>query len=411
LRLPARQTIALVVPSFPRGSETFIVNKFTGLLDRGVDVKIVCGSSDPAEWDRFPHLDRERLVKRVLVNPRASPKWIVPLLFPYVFLRTFLRQPAGVIRYLRAAAPRFGWSLFKRFYLDAHFIAEQPRLIHFEFGTLARDRTYLGEVIDARMLVSFRGYDANFSGLDDPDYYREVWEHADAFHFLGEDLRKRALSRGCPADTPFSLIAPAIDTQRFQPRNPDVLNSLNESRPLRLLSVGRLEWKKGYEYALQAVAELVGQGLAVEYRIVGGGSYSQALGFCRHDLGLDEHVVFLGSVPSEGVREQMHWADILVHAAVSEGFCNAVIEAQAMGLPVVSSNAGGLPENVEDGVTGFVVPRRNPKAMAEKLALLANDLTMRQRMGEAGRVRAVEHFDLRNQTEKFAQLYNELLGG
>ena len=84
---------------------------------------------------------------------------------------------------------------------------------------------------------------------------------------------------------------------------------------------------------------------------------------------------------------------------IEEGFCNAVIEAQAMELPVVTSDAGGLPENVEDGVTGFVVPRRNPAALADKLALLARDPALRRRLGCAGRARATARFDLDRQAE------------
>jgi colanic acid/amylovoran biosynthesis glycosyltransferase len=101
-------------------------------------------------------------------------------------------------------------------------------------------------------------------------------------------------------------------------------------------------------------------------------------------------------------------ADIMVHAAVEEGFCNAVIEAQAMELPVVTSDAGGLPENVEDGVTGFVVPRRNAEAMAEKIIELARDASLRQRLGAAGRARALERFDLDRQAAAFVRLYTEL---
>jgi colanic acid/amylovoran biosynthesis glycosyltransferase len=104
----------------------------------------------------------------------------------------------------------------------------------------------------------------------------------------------------------------------------------------------------------------------------------------------------------------MDWADVFLHAAVSEGFCNAVIEAQAMGLPVVCSDAGGLPENVADGESGFVVQRRNPRALAEKLAVLATDPGLRYLMGKAGRERALRCFCLEDQVTAFEQLYREL---
>jgi colanic acid/amylovoran biosynthesis glycosyltransferase len=96
---------------------------------------------------------------------------------------------------------------------------------------------------------------------------------------------------------------------------------------------------------------------------------------------------------------------------VSEGFCNAVLEAQAMGLPVVCTDADGLPENVEDGVTGLVAPRRNPKALSDALAALAADPDRRARMGSAGRARVASRFRLEEQIDAFSRLYESVLSG
>jgi colanic acid/amylovoran biosynthesis glycosyltransferase len=170
-----------------------------------------------------------------------------------------------------------------------------------------------------------------------------------------------------------------------------------------------LEWKKGYEHALQAVRFLKDRGIKLVYRIVGAGQYIEAVAFCRYQLGLEDCVELLGAMPQEQVLEQMKWADVFLHAAVSEGFCNAVLEAQAMKLPVVCSDAGGLPENVADGVTGFVVPRRNPKAMADKLELLAANPELRRRMGNAGRERVESCFRLEDQIDRFEKLYLTVL--
>ena len=76
-----------------------------------------------------------------------------------------------------------------------------------------------------------------------------------------------------------------------------------------------------------------------------------------------------------------------------------------MCLPVVCSDAGGLPENVQDDVTGFVVPRRDPSGLATRLAQLAHDPELRERMGQAGRQRVLQHFQLRDQITAFENLY------
>ena len=403
--------IVLIVPAFPKLSETFIVNKFLGLLERGHDVHIVCSRSDRDEWGRFEPLSRAGLRRRVHVSWPTQPRWLVVLLFPLVLLSTLLAQPGAAARYLAAGWRLFGPGGLRRFYLDARIIRLRPDIVHFEFGTMARGRIGLGELTKCRTVVSFRGFDLNYVGLEDAAYYQEVWDRADALHLLGQDLWERAQRRGCPADKHHVLIPPAIDTRLFVPGERGAgERPIASGRPLRVVSVGRLEWKKGYEYALQAVKRVVDAGVPVEYTIVGDGKYREAVAYCRHELGLEAVVKLAGAVPPAEVREHLRRADVFLHAAVSEGFCNAVLEAQAMELPVVTSDADGLPENVEHGVTGYVVPRRDPAALAEKLILLAGDPALRQRMGQAGRERVRRCFDLDRQIDAFASLYESLTG-
>lgn len=402
--------LVLIVPRFPRLSETFIVNKYAGLVDAGWDVHIVCGELSE-EWSSFPALaDRPDLRWRVHTQWPHTPRWIAIVLWLPAFLSTMVRAPRATGRYWRTAWKHHRWGAFKRFYLDAAVIALSPDVLHFEFGTVAVGRTYLKQALGCRLSVSFRGYDLNYIGLQQPDYYGRVWEEVDAVHVLGKDLWQRALRRGCPPDKPHVMIPPAIDTAYFYPdKTAGRFGSISPERSLRILSVGRLEWKKGYEYALSAVRLLAERDIPCEYRIIGGGDYLEPLAFLRHKMGLEDTVQFLGSQPHSVVMAEMNQADIFLHAAVSEGFCNAALEAQAMQLPVVASDADGLSENVADGLTGFVVPRRDPGALADKLALLAEDEALRQKMGIAGRQRVETCFQLPDQIAAFDRYYRELV--
>jgi colanic acid/amylovoran biosynthesis glycosyltransferase len=405
------KSIALVVPSFPKLSETFIVSKFLGLLEWGWDVHVICHQSDPREGEQFPNLRKQSdWRQRVHVSWPPRPRWLAALLMPLALLGAVVQNPAGIVRYLRRGWKRFGLDVLRQLYFDIELLKLRPDLIHFEFGALAIGRMHLPELLDCKVTVSFRGYDLNFVGLERPGYYKKVWEKADAVHLLGEDLWKRAQKRGCGPGKPHALIPPAINLEVFDPgRKLHAEVTGSPGRPLRILSVGRLEWKKGYEYALQAVQVLVSQGISCEYLIIGGGNYLGAVAFARHQMGLDNVVHLLGPLPPRTVKEKMLWADVFLHAAVSEGFCNAVIEAQAMRLPVVCSDADGLAENVADGQTGFVAPRRDPEAMAAKLKLLAADYALRQRLGEAGRQRVSNCFQLADQIEAFERFYAQVL--
>jgi colanic acid/amylovoran biosynthesis glycosyltransferase len=403
--IPPPVRVVLILSTFPKLSETFIVNKFLTLLERGWDVHVACAWTDTASWEAIPQLKTVKdLHRRVHVQWPDRPRGLAGLLVPFALLRCLLGAPQPTLRYLQHGWRRFGIDVLRRLYLDAELILLHPDLVHFEFGSLAPERMHLKELLECQVVVSFRGYDLNYVGLDQPDYYAPVWQQADAIHLLGEDLWRRAQRRGCPAEKRRALIPPAIDVDQFSPAE----RADGAQRPLRILSVGRLDWRKGYEYSLQAIRLLLDRGIPCEYHILGGGEYLEAVAFARHQLDLEEVVKLLGAQPRQAVKAQMDWADVFLHAAVSEGFCNAVIEAQAMGLPVVCSDAGGLPENVADGESGFVVQRRNPRALAEKLAVLATDPGLRYLMGKAGRERALRCFCLEDQVTAFEQLYREL---
>jgi colanic acid/amylovoran biosynthesis glycosyltransferase len=405
-----RGRIVLVVQSFPQISETFIVNKFRGLRERGLDVHVVCTKSEPENWAKFPSLEQsDELKSRVHVSWPHRPLWLAALLLPIVLLRSLFIRPRATTKYLKRGYQIFGLNIFRHFYLDSELVLLNPDVVHFEFGAIATGRMYVGKLLKCKLAVSFRGYDLNFVALEQQDIYSDVWKKADVIHLLGDALWQRAKQRGCHADISKALIPPAVDSTFFQCVRRISSEVGTRFRPFRILSVGRLEWKKGYEYALEAVRLLVERGIDCEYRIVGHGSCVEEVNFACHQFGLVEKVRFLGGCSQTDVRDQMVWADALLHPAISEGFCNAVLEAQSMQLPVVCTDAGGLPENVANGSTGFVVPRRSALEMANQLEVLARDPELRRRMGQAGRARATERFGTEGQIAQFVAMYQKLL--
>lgn len=400
--------VTLVVPVFPKLSETFIVNKFLGLADLGHDVSVMAQRRDLLAWAQFRQLasrrDLSARVQELHSFTLGPPESVASR------VRNLVRNAVRLIRCGVAESKYVGWKTCLTSIRNVSLITMSPRIIHFEFGSLAVGRAWFYKAMGCKVVVSFRGYDLNFVGLDAPGYYDPIWRHADAVHCLGQDLWKRALRRGCSETMTHALIPPAIDADFFSRRTPPGPGAAGSAlRPLRILSVGRLEWKKGYEYALAAVKLLRDRGLEVDYRIVGTGEYLEAVAFCRHQLNLESCVTLIGAATQSQVRDEMENADVLLHAAVSEGFCNAVLEAQAMELPVVTSDADGLAENVEHGVTGFVTPRRDASALAGSLQRIAIDGDLRVRMGKAGRSRVCASFRLSRQMESFSRLYERVL--
>jgi len=365
-RMPAER-IVMVTDHFPKVSETFFVRKLLGLLRRGWDVHVVCQRSNREHWEYFPTL----------------------------------REQLGGDHRVHVA--RDG--------IEAAVAALEPDLVHFGYGTLACDRMHLRDALDCRIVVSFRGYDLNTFRIEDTHAYDDVWAAADMVHFVSESIWRRAQERGCPDDRARAVIPDAADTAFFIPPAAREADVGTLERPLRLLTVGRLHWKKGHEHALAAVRMLHDRGIPTTYRVVGEGEHHEATQFQVSDLGLEEHVEMLGARTADEVRELLAWADVLVHPSLTEAFGVAVIEAQAMGLPVVCSDAGGLPENVVDGETGFVCARRDAGAMADALERLAGDGELRLAMGRAARRRAATQLSTERQLDRLEELYRGVLAG
>jgi colanic acid/amylovoran biosynthesis glycosyltransferase len=386
--------IVLIVPVFPQLSETFITRKFFGLIEKGWDVHVVCKTRPKANWDRFPELrDRPHLLQRVHANWPSSSKLLELLFFPIAFVECLIRNPRALFRYLKRGFKTSGAKTVHQFYLDSKLIGLKPDAIHFEFGALANNRTYLKNVLGCKLFVSFYGYDLNVVGLDQPDYYKQLWNEADGIHLVSRAMSRRAVERGLQPKRPYWFITPPVQHDYFDPeKRPISPVAGTAERPIRILSVGRLVWEKGYEYGLKAIQLLVQAGIHCDYRIVGDGNLKSALVFAVHDLHLKGHVTFLSAQPISEVKNLMQWADIFLQGSVSEGFPVAILEAQSMALPIVCTDAGGTTENVLDGETGFVVPTRDPRALAEKLILLSKNPDLRAKMGESARRRILAHF-------------------
>jgi glycosyltransferase involved in cell wall biosynthesis len=287
------------------------------------------------------------------------------------------------------------------------FVGEYD-LIHFAYSGLAV--SYLDSLpllSGATLMTSCRGAAEQITPLLKPERaesLRQVFARMDLVHCVSMDMLRTAESYGLSPKKAF-INYPAIDSLVFKRQQPYVAKA---DGPYLLLSTGRLHWKKGYEYALLAVRALLDQNYDVRYDIIGEGAEEEKLRFTISDLNLTDHVRLHGRQSAEFIREKLELADVFLLPSLSEGLSNAVLEAMAMELPVVSTNTGGMPEAIRDNVDGFLVPTRNPVEMAERVKMLLNNCTLRKKMGESGRRRVQEQFSLSRQISCFIEKYEEL---
>jgi len=174
-------------------------------------------------------------------------------------------------------------------------------------------------------------------------------------------------------------------------------------------AVANLFPRKGYEYLLEALSDVRNIVPHVHCIIVGEGNeeYTEKLMNLVRAKDLKEFVTFAGFQPN--VSEYMADFDVVVLPSILEGFGLVLLEAMAMGKPVVASRVGGIPEVVEDGVTGILVSPAHSRKLAEALIILLENSTLRQSMGEAGRKRVETLFSLERTIKAIEGSYSDLL--
>ena len=196
------------------------------------------------------------------------------------------------------------------------------------------------------------------------------------------------------------VVHPAVDAERFRPHLPEAValrRRLARDDETVLLSVGRLQARKGHDPVLQALASLPPDAPPIRYIVTGSGGDLARLQTLTVELGLTNRVDFVGVVPSDALPTDDAAADIFVHpnrveGEDFEGFGMVFLEAAASGLPVVGGRSGGVPEAIDEGKTGLLVSGIDVPELAAAILQLASSATLRASFGAAARQRVLMHF-------------------
>jgi colanic acid/amylovoran biosynthesis glycosyltransferase len=405
--------IAFLVGGFPLPSETFILRQLTGLLDRGHDVRVF--ADRPPAGPQHAAVERYRLLERTCYRPFASKKPAGRALRALPLLpRALARNPRGTAALLDVR--RFGRvAASLRLFLNGvpHLGAERWDVAHAHFGQLgvAAVRLRRCGLLDAPIVTTFHGMDANRVG--DRRYVEELkllFEEGDLFTVNSGFTRDRIVELGCPPER-IRKLPVGLDVERyaFRARRP------SPGEPVRLLTVGRLVEKKGHEYAIRAVARLARKGHALRYDIVGDGPRRDRLESLIADLGMGEAIRLLGPRSEDDVEAMLGEAQLFVLASVTardgdrEGQALVLQEAQAVGLPVVSTRHNGIPEGVAEGASAILVPERDEVALAGAIGELVEHPERWEAMGRSGRAFVAERFAIDGLNDHLVEVYGEAI--
>ncbi|GGD15018.1 glycosyltransferase family 4 protein [Flavobacterium orientale] len=386
--------IGLVLPAIPAYSETFFRSKISGLVVNGHEVVLFVNGET---------METHYCGARVVSSFSTQGNSILLLLRAKVTLFVLLvSHSKTVFRFVKSERKEHTpWlTLISRLLLNAALLSERLDWLHFGFATMALGREHVAEAIGAKMAVSFRGFDYYVYPIKNSGCYSKLWSKTVRYHVLSESMKLGLISYGIP-DSSIFIIPPAIDTAFFSPHP-----AFQPNKSLQILTIGRLHWIKGLDYTLEALALLHLKGVAFHYTIIGTGQEEERLRFTAHQLGIDPFVTFAGKQSSEYIKKQLEQTDVYVQYSIQEGFGNAVLEAQAMGVYCIVSDAEGLEENVMHGNTGSVVPKRNPKALADGIkAFLGIAAIEKVKSSEQAIARVKRDFSVEKQELKFKAFY------
>lgn len=404
--------IAVIVSTFPKLSETFILNQITGLMDMGHNVTIF------AEYRRKEEKVHSDVLKYGLldrtfyfVTPEEKLKRTLSGL--KLLASNIGKAPADVLKSINFLCYGKKALSLKILHLLAPFIGRRFDIIHSHFGLNGALAIYLKLLgVKGRYITSFHGYDVNslpFKAA--PGYYGLLFRHGDLFIANTGFTKKRVIELGCDEKRLITLpVGMDLHKIRFRKR------SIKPGETVRLLTIGRLVEKKGHEYGLRAVRMLASDGLKVRYTIAGDGPERERLKGLARTLELSKHVEFLCGVNDREAASLYDDCHIFLLPSVTakdhdrEGQALVLQEAQAAGIPVVSTWHNGIPEGVLDGVTGYLCHERDATALAERIGFLAQNHGLWVKMGEEGRRFVEGKYDIRRINTELANIYSGLIG-
>lgn len=216
---------------------------------------------------------------------------------------------------------------------------------------------------------------------------------------------------------PITVIYNGIDTERFRPAGSKAReDSANDTRSLHLLFAGVLEPHKGLLDAVEVLARLRKAGIDASLAVAGGGIEEGKAKRLADELGVGPYICWHGVIPKSRMPEFYAGGDTLLVPSKPRGsggqeetFGYTALEAMACGVPVIAYRTGGLAEQIEDGITGYLTPEGDKAAMAEAAARLA-DVQVREEMGRNARRHVEEHFSALSMARKFVAVYQSALG-
>ncbi len=402
--------LGMILKGYPRISETFISNEILLLEKLGFAIHLF---SMRRPRENFTHDSVKKIRAKVDYLPETLIKPLPRLLYHNLCLAA--EKPGVYASALKAAYRRF---------LRTHKSATIKHLL--QAGYLAHRFLPASGVTHlhahfAHSPTSVAMFTSHLSGLpfsftahakdiytSNPEQLREKIERARFVVTCTEYNRRHLMKLSDGNATPIHRIYHGIDTGMFSGKREI---GQQTAEPYRILTIARLTAKKGLPTVLKALRQLRDQQISLNHTLIGDGDEREKILALIDELGLTSTSRWLGTQPHHVVLEHFRTADLFILGCEvasdgdRDGIPNVLLESMAMEVPVVVTDISAIPELVQDGKTGLLVPPGHPRKMAEAMLRLLTDVKLRKRITAAARQRVAEAFDNRQLIRDLAELY------
>ena len=396
----SQRRVAYVLKMYPRFSETFVLNELLELERQGVYLHVF---SLKRPNDGIAHADVRQVRARVTYVPESLPALV------WAQRALLRRRPLRLLRILLRAVRK------RRFESAKHVLqagALAPTVledgfdhVHAHFASAATSvALHASRLTDVPYSLTAHAKDIFLDSVRPSDLARKLGSAR--FAVTVSDFNAQYL-RPLANGTRIVRIYNGLDLERF------TRNGAPRDRPPLVLGLGRLIEKKGFADLVRACAILAADATDFRCAIIGKGPLADELQELVDRLGVADRVSLLGPLPREGLLRLYPRASVFAAPCVvgadgnRDGLPTVLIEAMALGVPVVATPVTGIPELVEHEVTGLLVPERDPAALAAAIRRLLTDDQLVQRLTAAARARVEDRFDLERNVAELRRLFEE----
>ena len=324
-------------------------------------------------------------------------------------LKLFFKDSRLLFRSLKKICSRK--KKLKIFFTEAGAILpilnNPPDIFHIQWAKTVEQYPELFELLNCKFVLSLRGAHINYSPLNDinlANAYRKTFPIIDGFHAVSEAIGNESVKYGADK-TKVKVIHSSVREELLK-KNSELYKG---EESLRVISIGRHHWKKGYHYALDTMKALKDEGINFKYTLVAQGEIPEEILFMLEEYKLHHNVEVIKGMAYEKLIEKLQQSHLLLLSSVEEGIANVVLEAMAVGVPVITTDCGGMNEVVEDKVNGYIVPVRNPKILLKKIKeFISSNYDFKTLMTTKAKQTIIEEFSREIQINDFKNFYYSL---